>query len=182
MTKRVFGLAVAIGALLAATAFAQAQAPGAPARGAQELAPSGTPARGGGQGVGSQGDPDPGVHYIVIVDNSSVRVLQVTLQPGAVRRQHVHNDVTFHMMIPVTGTLEVTADGLGTINAIPGQAYYMVKGQPHGFANKGAAAMQVVEIFVKPGPPPAPWDPNAPLPLPTPAPTTAAPTAAPGTR
>ena len=62
--------------LLAATAFAQAQAPGAPARGAQEPAPSGTPARGGGQGVGSQGDPDPGVHYIVIVDNSSVRVLQ----------------------------------------------------------------------------------------------------------
>ena len=100
----------------------------------------GTPARGGGQGVGSQGDPDPGVHYIVIVDNPTVRVLQVTLQPGAVRRQHVHNDVTFHMMIPVTGTLEVTADGLGTINAIPGQAYYMVKGQPHGFANKGAAA------------------------------------------
>ena len=58
MTKRVFGLAVAIGALLAATAFAQAQAPGAPARGAQEPAPSGTPARGGGQGVGSQGDGD----------------------------------------------------------------------------------------------------------------------------
>ena len=126
---------------------------------------------------GSQGDPDPGVHYIVIVDNSSVRVLQVTLQPGAVRRQHVHNDVTFHMMIPVTGTLEVTADGLGTINAIPGQAYYMVKGQPHGFANKGAAAVQVVEIFVKPGPPPAAWDPNAPPPPPavTPAPATTTP-------
>jgi len=78
----------------------------------------------------------------------------------------------------VTGTLEVTADGLGTINAIPGQAYYMVKGQPHGFTNKGAAAVQVVEIFVKPGPPPPPWDPNAPPPPPpaaTPAPTTAAP-------
>src|SRR5437667_321124 len=182
MTKRIFALAVVIGALLSSTVFAQAQAPNAPARGAQAPAPGGTPARGGGQGVGSQGDPDPGVHYIVIVDNPTVRVLQVTLQPGAVRRQHVHNDVTFHMMIPVTGTLEVTADGLGTINAIPGQAYYMVKGQPHGFANKGAAAVQVVEIFVKPGPPPAPWDPNAPLPLPTPAPTTAAPTAAPGTR
>src|SRR5947207_104812 len=166
MMKRVFGLAVAIGALWSVTAFAQAQAPGAPARGAQPPAAGGTPARGGGQGVGSQGDPDPGVHYTVIVDNPSVRVLQVTLQPGAVRRQHVHNDVTFHMMIPVTGTLEVTADGLGTINAIPGQAYYMVKGQPHGFANKGAASVQGGEIFVTPGPPPAPWGPNAPPPPP----------------
>ena len=35
MTKSVFGLAVAIGALWSATAFAQAQAPSAPARGVQ---------------------------------------------------------------------------------------------------------------------------------------------------
>jgi hypothetical protein len=33
--------------------------------------------------VGAVGDPDPGVHFVVIVDNPSVRVLQVTLQPGA---------------------------------------------------------------------------------------------------
>jgi quercetin dioxygenase-like cupin family protein len=154
--KKTLGIAVAIGALLSASAFAQATAPAAPARGAEAGA-----GRGGGQGVGSQGDPDPGVHFTVIVDNPSVRVLQVTLQPGAVRRQHVHNDVTFHMLIPVTGALELTADGIGTINATPGQAYYMVKGQPHGFTNKGAAAVQVIEVFVK-GPAPEPWDPKNP--------------------
>ena len=130
-----------------------------------------TPARGGNQGVGSQGDPDPGVHFIVVCDNPSVRVLQVTLQPGAVRRDHVHNDVTFHMLVPVTGSLELTAgsttaaSGNETIVAVPGQAYYMVKGQPHGFANRTAAAVQVIEVFVKPGAPPAPW----PIPF-TPAP------------
>jgi quercetin dioxygenase-like cupin family protein len=156
MVRRALRLAVVIGALLPATALAQATAPAAPA--GQIPAPG----RGANQGVGSQGDPDPGVHYVVIVDNPSVRVLQVTLQPGAARRQHVHNDVTFHMLIPVTGILELTAAGVGTINALPGQAYYMLKGEPHGFANKGAAPVQVVEIFVRPGAAPEPWNPKTP--------------------
>jgi quercetin dioxygenase-like cupin family protein len=137
------------GALLAAPAIAQAQAaPAAPAAPAQGAAPA-TPARGGGQGVGSQGDPDPGVHFVVVVDNPHVRVLQVTLQPGAVRRSHVHNDVTFHMMVPVTGGLELTVEGQNT-STVPGQAYYMVKGQAHGFTNKTAAPVQVIELFIKP--------------------------------
>jgi quercetin dioxygenase-like cupin family protein len=163
---RLVAFAIVIGAMSSVPAFAQAPAPG----GAAPAAPAGQapPAagRGGGnQGVGSQGDPDPGVHFVVVVDNPQVRVLQVTVQPGAVRKPHVHNDVTFHILIPVTGTLELTADGIGTISAVPGQAYYMVKGQPHGFTNKGAAAVQVVEVFVK-GPAPDPWDPNAPPPPP----------------
>jgi quercetin dioxygenase-like cupin family protein len=175
MVRKALGLAVVISALLPVIASAQATAPAAPAGqtppAGQAPAP-GAPGRGGNQGVGSQGDPDPGVHYVVIVDNPSVRVLQVTLQPGAVRRQHVHNDVTFHMLIPVTGILELTAAGTGTINALPGQAYYMLKGEPHGFANKGAAPVQVVEIFVRPGAAPEPWNPKTP-------PTPPAPPAAP---
>ena len=112
--------------------------------------------------MGAVGDPDPGVHYIVMVDNPSVRVLQVTLQPGAVRRDHVHNDVTFHMLVPITGSLELSAGsttaptGKEVIVTVPGQAYYMVKGQPHGFTNKTAAPVQVIEVFVK-GEAPAPW-------------------------
>jgi quercetin dioxygenase-like cupin family protein len=158
------GLAIVASAMLAAAAYAQAPAAGGAA---PAPAPAGrgtaAPGRGGGQGVGAVGDPDPGVHFIVIVDNPSVRVLQVTLQPGAVRREHVHNDVTFHMLVPVTGNLELTAGsttaptGKDIIVAVPGQAYYMVKGQPHGFANKTTAPVQVIEVFVKPGEPPAPW-------------------------
>jgi quercetin dioxygenase-like cupin family protein len=161
-TLKLAGLAIVASAILAAAAQAQAPAAGgaapAPAGGAQA-----TPGRGGGQGVGAVGDPDPGVHFIVILDNPSVRVLQVTLQPGAVRREHVHNDVTFDMLVPVTGNLELTAGsttaptGKEVIVAVPGQAYYMVKGQPHGFANKTTAPVEVIEVFVKPGEPPAPW-------------------------
>jgi quercetin dioxygenase-like cupin family protein len=174
--KTWFAATLAIAVLAGASAFAQGQAaPAAPPQGAAPAAPGRgqttpgqppagsaqeqTPAapgqgRGGGQGVGSQGDPDPGVHFIVIVDNPHVRVLQVTLQPGAVRRPHVHNDVTFHMMVPVTGALELTVEGQ-VINAVQGQAYYMVKGQQHGFTNKTAAPVQVVELFIKPPAAPA---------------------------
>jgi quercetin dioxygenase-like cupin family protein len=156
--RKVLASAIAISALSVLPAFAQRQAapptPPAPAQGATPAVPGQTQGRGGGQGVGSQGDPDPGVHFLVVVDNPQVRVLQVTLQPGAVRRSHVHNDVTFHMMVPVTGALEVTLEGQ-TINAVQGQAYYMMKGQQHGFTNKTAAPVQVIELFIKPPAAPA---------------------------
>ena len=150
--QKILAFAFVVGALSVMPALAQRQtapaAPSTPAAPATQTTPA-TPARGGGQGVGSQGDPDPGVHFLVVVDNPQVRVLQVTLQPGAVRRPHVHNDVTFHMLVPVTGSLELTVDGQ-QIQTVPGQAYYMVKGQQHGFTNKTAAAVQVIELFIKP--------------------------------
>jgi quercetin dioxygenase-like cupin family protein len=113
---------------------------------------------------GQTGNPDPGVNFLVVIDNPHVRVLQVTLQPGAVRRPHVHNDVTFHVLVPVTGSLELTVEKDPVITTVPGQAYYMVKGQTHGFTNKTGAAVQVIELFIKP-------DPAAP-PAAAPAPTT----------
>jgi quercetin dioxygenase-like cupin family protein len=87
-----------------------------------------------------------------VVENPHVRVLQVTLQPGAVRRPHVHNDVTFHMLVPVTGALELTVEKDPVVTAVPGQAYYMVKGQTHSFTNKSNSAVQVIELFIKPDP------------------------------
>jgi quercetin dioxygenase-like cupin family protein len=141
MIKKVLGMVVVPGALLACLAGAAF---------AQTPALAQAPARGGGGGVGSQGDPDPGVHFITIIDNPHVRVLQVTLQPGAVRKAHVHNDVTFHMLVPVTGSLELTVEGQPVITTVQGQAYYMLKGVTHGFTNKTAAPVQVIELFIKP--------------------------------
>lgn len=140
-------LALVIGALLSVAAFAQTPAQGqaAPAQGQ-------APARGGGQKVGQTGNPDPGVTFLNVVENPHVRVLQVTLQPGAVRRTHVHNDVTFHMMVPVTGQLELVVEKDPPITAVPGQAYYMMKGQNYGFTNKTSAPVQVIELFIKPDP------------------------------
>ena len=102
--------------------------------------------------MGQTGNPDPGVNFLNVVENPHVRVLQVTLQPGAVRRPHVHNDVTFHMLVPITGALELTVEKDPVVTAVPGQAYYMVKGQTHSFTNKTAAAVQVIELFIKPDP------------------------------
>jgi quercetin dioxygenase-like cupin family protein len=128
-----------------------APAPGAPAQGQQP------PARGGGgMKAGQTGNPDPGVNFLVVIDNPHVRVLQVTLQPGAVRRPHLHNDVTFHMLVPVTGSLDLTVEKDPVVTTVPGQAYYMVKGQTHGFTNKTGAAVQVIELFIKPDPATAP--------------------------
>ncbi len=154
MLKKAVGVVVVIGGLAAAPALARAQAPAAPAPAAPATAqpPSTAKPAGGGQKVGQTGNPDPGVNFLNVVENPHVRVLQVTLQPGAVRRPHVHNDVTFHMLVPVTGALELTVEKDPVVTAVPGQAYYMVKGQTHSFTNKTAAAVQVIELFIKPDP------------------------------
>lgn len=201
MLKQAIGMAVVLSAVAVAPALAQAQAPATPTPAApaspapsapadQTPAPGTTKPAAGGQKVGQTGNPDPGVNFINVVENPHVRVLQVTLQPGAVRRPHVHNDVTFHMLVPITGSLELTVEKEPVITTVPGQAYYMVKGQTHTFANKSAAAVQVIELFIKPDPgttaapaagtgTPAPaTTPDAPAPA-TPAPATPAPTTLP---
>ncbi len=156
MLKHAIGMAVVMGSIAVAPVFAQDQAPAAPAPPAPAAPPTGqatAPApAGGGQKVGTTGNPDPGVNFLNVVENPHVRVLQVTLQPGAVRRPHVHNDVTFHMLVPITGSLELTVEKNPIVTTVPGQAYYMTKGQTHTFANKTGAAVQVIELFIKPDP------------------------------
>ena len=161
MLMKAFGMAVVITGCAAGPAFAQAQAPAAPAPAtaapsAQTPAPGTTKPAGGGQKVGQTGNPDPGVNFLNVVENPHVRVLQVTLQPGAVRRPHVHNDVTFHMLVPITGSLDLTVEKEPVVTTVPGQAYYMTKGQTHSFTNKSSAAVQVIELFIKPDPGTAP--------------------------
>jgi quercetin dioxygenase-like cupin family protein len=153
MLKKAFGMAVVIGGIAAVPALAQAPATPAPAPanpGQAPAAPDTAKPAGGGQKVGQTGNPDPGVNFLNVVENPHVRVLQVTLQPGAVRRPHVHNDVTFHMLVPITGSLELTVEKEPVVTTVPGQAYYMTKGQVHSFTNKTGAAVQVIELFIKP--------------------------------
>ena len=51
------------------------------------------------------------------------------------------------MLVPVTGSLELTVEKIRLSRPYRGMAYYMVKGQP-GFTNKGSAAVQVIELFI----------------------------------
>jgi quercetin dioxygenase-like cupin family protein len=103
------------------------------------------------QTPGRAGGPNPGVTPVRLMDRSDVRVTRVELQAGAVRSVHTHNDVRFHLFIPVSGQLELTIGSAKPIDTVPGQAYYMEKGTPHGFRNAGSSAAMVMEVFVKDG-------------------------------
>jgi quercetin dioxygenase-like cupin family protein len=111
--------------------------------------------RGGGapqraaQPATQPGEADPGVRPVRLIDRDEIRVSRVELQPGAVRRVHVHDDVEYHVWAPVSGTLEITIGNDPPKAAAPGAAFFMKKGTPHGFRNTGTTPAAVFEIFVK---------------------------------
>jgi mannose-6-phosphate isomerase-like protein (cupin superfamily) len=153
--NRIFGM-LAVAAMISAAALG-AQAP-APAQ-AQ---------RGGGPAAAPAFDPaavsqvsaetfreqmvDPGVFYAVVMDRPDVRIGHTRLAPGGARRTHTHDDVTFHLLIPVSGTLTMTVGNDAPIETKPGQAYWMKVGTPHSFTNKGTVDALSIEVFVKPAP------------------------------
>jgi quercetin dioxygenase-like cupin family protein len=94
-------------------------------------------------------EADPGVRPFRLIDRDEIRVTRVELQPGAVRRVHVHDDVEYHVWTPVIGTLEITIGNDAAKAATPGQAFFMKRGTPHGFRNTGTTPAAVFEIFVK---------------------------------
>lgn len=95
------------------------------------------------------GEADPGVRPFRLIDRDEIRVSRVELQPGAVRRSHVHDDVEYHVWAPVTGSLEITIGQQAPQTAAPGAAFFMKRGTPHGFRNTGSTPAAVFEIFVK---------------------------------
>lgn len=112
------------------------------------------PAMGHAQPAAGQvapGEADPGVRPFRLIDRDEIRVSRVELQPGAVRRVHAHDDVEYHVWVPVSGTLEITIGDMAGVVASPGanQAFFMKKGTPHGFRNTGSTPAAVFEIFVK---------------------------------
>ena len=93
--------------------------------------------------------PNPGVTPVRQIDRAEVRVTRVELQPGAVRSVHQHDDVRFHLFIPISGKIELTMGSAKPVEATPGQAYFMQRGTPHGFRNIGSSPAAVMEVFVK---------------------------------
>jgi quercetin dioxygenase-like cupin family protein len=105
--------------------------------------------------------PDPGVNPVRQIDRAEVRVTRVELQPGAVRSVHTHDDVRFHLFIPIEGKLELTIGSAKPVEALPGQAFFMERGTPHGFRNAGTTPAAVMEVFVKDSGTSAPQAPSA---------------------
>src|SRR5689334_1144000 len=80
-----------------------------------------------------------------------VRAARVEMKPGANRAIHQHDDVKFHLFIPLTGKLQITIGSDKPVDAPVGQAFYIKGGTPHGFRNLGCTPGSAMEIFVKNG-------------------------------
>ena len=130
MRTLVSGIAVAVVVLSASLIRAQAPAP----------AQSGTPAT---------REVDPGVfNTSPVIDRAELRAGSLEIKPGGTRRVHQHDDVQFHLFIPLTGAVQLNM-GADTINATPGHVYFINKGTPHGFKNATGSTATAVEVFIK---------------------------------
>ena len=88
---------------------------------------------------------------VTLWERPDVRALRVELKPMANRAIHQHDDVKFHLFIPVMGRLQITIGSDKPVDAPAGQAFYIKGGTPHGFRNLGSTPGAVMEIFVKDG-------------------------------
>ena len=104
---------------------------------------------------------DKGVARAVLIDRPEIRVLRVEIQPGAVRRVHRHDDVRYHLFLPITPGIEVTVGSAAPAMTTAGTAVFMQKGTPHGFRNTGSTVAMVFEVFIRPDTPAAGKTPTA---------------------
>ena len=91
---------------------------------------------------------DPGVLAATLLENADVWVSRVQVRPGSTRRVHQHNDVAYHLMMPIDGSLQLTG-GEKPTEARPWQVIYMKSGTPHGFQNTGATTVTLIEVLVR---------------------------------
>jgi len=126
-------LLIAGALLLGSYAFAQAPAATAPA-------------------ATSKKGPESGVNPVRLLDRAEVRVLRTEIQPYTTRSVHTHDDVKFHLFLPLTAGIELTIGSDNPVMTEPGQAYFLAKSTPHTFRNTGATMAMVYEVFIKDGP------------------------------
>src|ERR1700681_3296878 len=84
-------------------------------------------------------------------ERPDVRATRVELKPMATRAVHQHDDVKFHLFIPLMGKLQLTIGSDKPVDAPIGQAFYIKGGTPHGFRNLGSTPGGAIEVFVKNG-------------------------------
>src|SRR5437867_941426 len=108
MQRRASGVAIVAAVLFASLVRAQAPSP------VQASAPA-------------TREVDPGVfNTSPIIDRVELRAGHLEIKPGGTRRVHQHDDVQFHLFIPLTGSVQLNM-GTETINAVAGQVYFINK-------------------------------------------------------
>jgi quercetin dioxygenase-like cupin family protein len=95
------------------------------------------------------GTGNVGVSNAILRDQPEVRALRVVVEPGGTRAMHSHDDVKFHLFVPVTGAMTLNLEGAPSVVVPAWQPYYMKTGTRHGFQNSGSASVEIMEIFVR---------------------------------
>ena len=84
-----------------------------------------------------------------VMDRPEMRATRVDIEPGGVRVVHTHDDVRFHIIVPITGPLQVNLGDSSSVSLVPWQPHFMTRGTPHGFQNNTRSKVSVLEVFVK---------------------------------
>ena len=84
-----------------------------------------------------------------LIDREEVRVLRVDVAAGGVRHVHTHDDVRFHLFIPIDGRVRLQVGDAAPVEVGPWQTTFIPGGTRHGFTSVGPATVQVMEVFVK---------------------------------
>jgi quercetin dioxygenase-like cupin family protein len=84
-----------------------------------------------------------------LIDRPEIRVVRVDLEPGAVRLLHTHDDVRYHLMIPVTGSAQANLGPATSLALQQWQPVFFEGGTTHGFQNNGTTTVSIMEIFVR---------------------------------
>jgi len=90
-----------------------------------------------------------GVSNAVLRDQPDVRVGHVFVASGGARVIHSHDDVKFHLFIPMTGPMTLDLEGGQSVEVLPWEPYYMEAGTRHGFHNILASPVDILEVFVR---------------------------------
>ena len=95
------------------------------------------------------GTGNAGISNAVLRDQPEIRVIRVQVEPAGTRAMHAHNDVKFHMFIPISGPMKLDFDSGQSVDVPAWQPYYMKAGTQHGFHNTSSGAVEIMEVFVK---------------------------------
>jgi quercetin dioxygenase-like cupin family protein len=96
-----------------------------------------------------EGAGNVGISNAVLRDQTDVRALRVVVERGGTRVMHSHDDVRFHLFVPMTGAMTLNLEGAPSAVVPPWQPYYMKAGTRHGFHNGGPTPVEIMEIFVR---------------------------------
>jgi mannose-6-phosphate isomerase-like protein (cupin superfamily) len=95
------------------------------------------------------GSGNRGISNAVLRDQPEVRTLRVVVEPNGVREMHSHDDVKFHLFVPISGPMTLNLEGKPPVAVAPWHPYFMNARTRHSFTNTGAAAVEIMEVFVR---------------------------------